>query len=335
MSILGLAFNRSIMGLICTTDKGYITYRLNPNLEKVLYNETKTEDQEDGGISIMKVFDKSNIAVLVGGGEKPFKSKDTIILHDQRTKQNILEINMREPIRNAFIIKEKIISVVEKKIFIFDWTGAYIDSKLTYSNEKGICAINTLNDKPMIVTLGTKKGEIAIWRIKEDDYKTIEAHKSNVEVIAISNNGKLVATASETGTVIRIFNTETNKMEYEFRRGSQSAKIYDLAFNKDATILGCYSSNGTLHLFELYNDITQTKNAQSMLSGFKGYLPEYFSSQWGFKQITIGNTNKALINFDDNNNLHIVLYDGVYYKILCNDNSYEDITQGNLHINNK
>lgn len=329
MSILNLSFNNLITNLVCCTNHGYIIYTLNPNLEKKISNEMK------GGIGLMKIFNKTNIAILVGGGETPFKSKDTLVLHDQSNKQDLIEIDMREPIKNALIIKDMLVSVLEKKICIFDWSGTLLDSKITYSNNKGICVVNGDIEKPIIATLGTKKGEVAIWCIKDDSYKTLVVHKSNIDVITISRDGKYIATASETGTVVRVFNIETLNLEYEFRRGSKTAKIFDLCFNKDSTILGCYSNNGTVHLFEIYNDINLTKNNQSMLSGLKGYLPEYFSSQWGFKQINIGNTSKAVACFDDMNNLHIVLYDGTYYKIFNNENKYEDIAQGNLHINNK
>jgi WD40 repeat protein len=124
-------------------------------------------------------------------------------------------------------------------------------------------------------------------------------------------------------------------LEYELRRGSQSATIYDICFNQDSTLLVAYSSNGTVHIFELYSDINNTKNTRSILSGFKDYLPKWVDSQWGFKQINTNNTTKAVCVFDENNDVHIATYDGSYYRINGRNKEFVTITQGSLHINNK
>ena len=131
MSILGLTFNQSNMNVICCTEQGYIIYKLHPDLEKIIYSDL------NGGVNFMKNFQKSNISIVNGGGDKPFKSKDVLILYDQLKKTNLIEIDMKEQIKNAFIIKDRIITVLEKKVCIFDWQGILIESKLSYSNEKG------------------------------------------------------------------------------------------------------------------------------------------------------------------------------------------------------
>lgn len=330
MSINHISYNSIVKNLTCCTNQGYIVYGLEPTLEKKLFVEL------DGGVGIMKMHEKTNIIIIVGGGDTPFKSKDTVMLWDQSKKQGIMEVDMREPIKNALIVKEKIITVVEKKICIFDWAGTLLSTKTTYSNDKGLCVIS--KDLEVVVTLGTKKGEIAVWKHMKDIYKTIDAHTTNLEAIAVSTNGKYVATASETGTLIKVFNTETCNLEYEFRRGAKSAVVYDLAFNSDATILALVSGNGTVHLFELYNDPLESKNTKSVFSGLEKYLPKYFGSEWGFKQINLNNTNRAICAFDENNVLHVTIYDGTYYRISGTADAprgYDNVQQGNLHINNK
>lgn len=205
--------------------------------------------------------------------------------------------------------------------------------KQTYANELGLCIVSPKFEN--IITLGTQKGEIAIWTVANDKYKIINAHTTNIIAIAISSDGKYVATASETGTLIRVFNVETSELEYELRRGSQSANIYDICFNHDTTLVACCSNNGTVHVFELNSDINSTKNTTSMLSGFKNYLPKYFSSQWGFKQVTINSTAKTICTFDKQNNLHIVSFDGNYFKISCNSNKFDTISPGKLFTNDE
>ena len=77
------------------------------------------------------------------------------------------------------------------------------------------------------------------------------------------------------------------------------------------------------------------KNKTSLFVGFKNVLPKYFGSEWGFRQINLGNTSKAICAFDDNDVLHVTTYDGAYYRVSGINKAYDNVQQGNLHINNK
>lgn len=328
MSINCLSFNNTVFNLACATDQGFMIFSLEPNLEKL-----KTFYDIGGGVGIVKMLGRTNMMLLVGGGSTPFKSKDTFVLWDSNKCEGILEIDMKEPVKNVLINKTHLISVLEKKICLFDWHGKFLETKVTYANDKGICVMNANSD--VIATLGTNKGEVAIWKYANDIYKTIKAHNTNIEAIALSTNGNYVATASETGTLVRVFNVETEKMEYEFRRGSQSACVYDICFSNDTKLLACCSGNGTVHIWDIYNDPNATKNTQSKLSSMKDWLPQYFSSQWNMKQVSLNNYTKNVCAFDKNNDLHVATYDGCYYKINSKNGEFTDFSQGNLHINNK
>lgn len=327
MSLNSLAFNNSSTHLATGTDNGYIIYGVKNELNKKLKCEL------DGGVGIVKLHGNTNMIVLVGGGDKPFKSKDTVVLRDQFKNSNLTEIDMRENIKNALIGKNKLIVVLENKVCQFDWEGNNSLTKQTFSNEKGLCVADMNFD--LIATLGTKKGEIALWKLQNDEYKKIEAHDSNIKAIGISKSGKYVATASEKGTLVRVFNTESCNLEYEFRRGSQNADIYDICFSHDDGLVACTSSNGTVHIFEMNTDFGRTKNTQSVLSGFRNYLPKYFSSQWGFKQINLGHRAESICSFDENNDLHITSFDGNYYKIRGNNCNFETVMEGKLYTSDE
>src|SRR6267378_3793083 len=107
MSINHLSFNNLITNLTCSTNEGYIVYSIDPNLEKRLYVKL------NGGVGVMKMFNKTNIFLLVGGGPHPFKSKDTLVLWDQIKERSLIEIDMKEQIKNTLITKDKLITVLE------------------------------------------------------------------------------------------------------------------------------------------------------------------------------------------------------------------------------
>lgn len=58
----------------------------------------------------------------------------------------------------------------------------------------------------------------------------IGAHDSEIAALSISSCGKFLATASEIGTVIRVFGLENKRLLYTLRRGTKPAKIYSLSF---------------------------------------------------------------------------------------------------------
>jgi len=117
----------------------------------------------------------------------------------------------------------------------------------------------------------------------------INAHEGGLAAIALTVDGSLLATASERGTIIRLFDTgkkssssggdelsssptrtTTTSMSSsssssgtplrEFRRGVEQAKIGCLCFSLDKFWLGCTSDRGTVHVFKVNKKDEETKS---------------------------------------------------------------------------
>lgn len=325
-----LSFNQYASHLTCSTNSGFVIYTLTPSLQKKIYENKK------GGIGIMKILKKSNIYVLSGSNliNDSFNhngittNKNILVLWDQHEEKSSVRIDFSEPIKNLLIHhSERIIVTLKEKIHVFSFNGKLLDEKMTYNNPNGICDISNL-DKLIIITLGNRKGEILIW---DDTEKVIQAHDNNIECLAINKTGTMVATSSELGTLIRIFDINTCNKIYEFRRGTQPSKISSLAFSYDNRFLACCSSrNGTVHFFDM-NDTN--RNTHSKLVGLKDYLPTWVSSEWSFKQHYLGTFAKCICDFDDKGILHIASYDGQYFKV--SGMNYDIISTANLHVDTK
>lgn len=98
---------------------------------------------------------------------------------------------------------------------------------------------------------------------KLEPANVIDAHNSPLSCIALNNDGTLLATASEKGTIIRVFSVPEGTKLYQFRRGSIHARIYSMSFNSTSTLLSVSSATETVHIFRLSPQNTSRKNSLS------------------------------------------------------------------------
>ena len=79
----------------------------------------------------------------------------------------------------------------------------------------------------------------------------IQAHKAPISFLSINSSGTMLASASEKGTVIRVWSIPGSEKLYQFRRGTREARIYSMNFNTMSTLLAVSSAHDTVHIFNL------------------------------------------------------------------------------------
>jgi hypothetical protein len=79
----------------------------------------------------------------------------------------------------------------------------------------------------------------------------IAAHTTALTTLSLPPSGRLLATTSSRGTLIRIWDSLTGKLVREFRRGTDKAEIYGVAFRPDEKEICVWSDKGTVHVFSL------------------------------------------------------------------------------------
>ena len=95
-------------------------------------------------------------------------------------------------------------------------------------------------------------GEVLIFNTaKLEAVNVIEAHKSPLSCMAMNNEGTILATASDKGTIIRVFSVPDAHKLYQFRRGSMPSRIFSMSFNITSTLLCVSSATETIHIFKL------------------------------------------------------------------------------------
>lgn len=162
----------------------------------------------------------------------------------------------------------------------------------------------------------------------------IAAHANAISSLTLSVDGRILCTTSERGTLLRLWSTFSSSSRdpnvtnlstsllCELRRGSDSAKIWSVAFSPDSLLLAVGSDKGTIHFFNLQplhealhstsvsrsssplHPSTPSSNTPALL-GKKGsrylptsvqqvansippsMLPHYLKSQWSFAQYKV------------------------------------------------
>lgn len=79
----------------------------------------------------------------------------------------------------------------------------------------------------------------------------IVAHNTSLSSLATTPSGSLIATASVTGTLVRVWNPSSSRLVKELRRGTDSAEIFGIAFRSDGGGLCVSSDKGTVHIWDL------------------------------------------------------------------------------------
>ncbi|KAK2711080.1 hypothetical protein QYM36_012299 [Artemia franciscana] len=145
----------------------------------------------------------------------------------------------------------------------------------TPSNPKGLVALSSGSEVSYLAYPGSATiGEVQIFDAQNLQAKTmIPAHDTPLAAITFTHSGRLIATASEKGTVIRVFTVTDGVKVFEFRRGMRRcATIYSLSFSPDEMLLAACSNTETVHVFRLEEPRDNRATTEEASSGWMGYL---------------------------------------------------------------
>ena len=95
-------------------------------------------------------------------------------------------------------------------------------------------------------------GDVLLFNAaKLEVVNVVTAHKTPLAFITLNNTGTLLATASDKGTIIRVFSVPKAEKLYQFRRGAITSHIYCMSFNTTSSLLCVSSATETVHIFKL------------------------------------------------------------------------------------
>ena len=199
---------------------------------------------------------RSNILALVGGGPIPKFPPNKVMIWDDHQGRAVGELLFKTPVKSVCLKKDRIAIALEHKVYLYDIEDLkQLQNVETAPNPDGLLALSPCEGATVLACPGLHAGQVRIDLLDTRRIKIIDAHNSQLAALALSHNGKYVATASEKGTLIRIFSTADGAKIHEVRRGSDPAKIYSLAFSRSENStpewLAATSDKGTAHIFNL------------------------------------------------------------------------------------
>ena len=284
---------------------------------------------------------RTNILALVGGGKVPCYPPNKLIIWDDHQGKIISKLRFNENILNVRLRNDKIITIFQNKIYIFNInTLETIKILDTYINPEGIMGIsNGDNDKLIIAYPFESQGNVILKDIIslnkiETTKKIIKAHDSGIACISVNKDGTLLGTSSDKGTILRIFSTVDGTKLSEFRRGTTYVEMNNITFDLNNKFIGCTSNVGTIHFFSLsgimktlneeneekQNDTQMSeeepKNTKSLLGkigGLFGVKSSYFDTERYFAKFRVQEEN-SLLGFGLENTIIVITMDGKYYK---------------------
>jgi len=306
--LLFATFNQDFSCLAAGTESGFFVCDADPLKERF------RREFDDGGIGIVEMLFRSNILALVGGGKNPKYPKNKVMIWDDFQVQCIAELEFRSQVKGVRLRRDKIVAVLENKVYIYNFSDLKLTDQIeTFSNPQGLCAVNASKDDMVLACLGENVGEVRVDLYSRNVSRIIAAHNNAISQMCLSLDGKFLATASDRGTLFRIFDTATGKKLKEFRRGAAQATIQSISFNKDGSALAVSSDHGTIHIFALDDN---TENKQSSLSILGGVV-SYLGSTWSSKQFSVPES-KSLVSFghEDKGRQYVIVVggSGKYYK---------------------
>jgi len=269
---------------------------------------------------------RCNILALVGGGSEPKFSPCKVMIWDDHQGRCIGELGFKVPVRAVRLRRDKIVVALSHKVYVYNFSDLRVESQMdTSTNDAGLVVISPMTERMVLACPGLNRGQIRVELFDTGTTKFIAAHESALACLALSADGRLLASASEKGTLIRVFDTHTGGLLHEFRRGSDKAIVYSIAFNAKNTLLGVTSDKGTVHVFRVPPSPSASAADASAspapavsrdLAGspsivreptdgdraalgriVKKFLPKYFSSEWSLAQFKLPSTHRALVAF--------------------------------------
>ncbi|KAF4587591.1 protein-vacuolar targeting protein Atg18 [Ophiocordyceps camponoti-floridani] len=261
LSLNFITFNQDHSCLAVATSKGFRIYHTEPF--------SRIFSSDDGNIALIEMLFSTSLVALI-------LSPRHLIIQNTKRSSVICELTFPSAVLAVRLNRKRLAVVLEEEIYVYDISNMSLLYTIpTSPNPTAICALSPSSDNcfiayplpkprensdskrpshapPLSTYVPPTSGEVLVFdTLTLKAVNVIEAHRSPLSCICLNNDGTMLATASETGTIIRVFSVPRGQKLYQFRRGTYPSTISSMSFNLSSTLLCVSSASDTVHIFRL------------------------------------------------------------------------------------
>ncbi|KAF1814227.1 WD40 repeat-like protein [Eremomyces bilateralis CBS 781.70] len=261
MALNYVTFNQDYSYISAGTTKGFRQYTTEPFEKHFETNE--------GDISLVEMLFSTSLVALV-------LSPRLLRIQNTKRQSTICDLTFPSRVLAVRMNRKRLVVVLEDSIYVYDISNMNLIRRIeTSPNPHAICALSSSSENNYLVYPLPQKvapspfappshtpptgthvapttGEVMIFdATKMEAVNVVEAHQTPLSCVSLNGEGNLLATASEKGTIIRVFSVPLAQKLFQFRRGSIPARIFSMSFNATSSLLCVSSATETVHIFRL------------------------------------------------------------------------------------
>uniref|UniRef100_A0A3P8S7V1 WD repeat domain, phosphoinositide interacting 1 n=2 Tax=Percomorphaceae TaxID=1489872 RepID=A0A3P8S7V1_AMPPE len=265
------SFNQDSTSLALGTRTGYKLFSLTM-VEKL---DCIHESAETPDVYIVERLFSSSLVVVVSSA-----MPERMNIYHFKKGTEICNYSYPENILAVKLNRQRLVVCLEESIYIHNIKDMKLLKTLlnTPSNPSGLCALSITHSNSYLAYPGSfSTGEVVVYdTISLNTVTVIPAHDSPLAALTFNASATRLASASERGTVIRVFSVPEGLRLFEFRRGMKRyVSISSLCFSPDGLYLVSSSNTETVHIFKLE---PLGPSAEDEAASWTAYMGKMFSA---------------------------------------------------------
>ncbi|RDL40821.1 SVP1-like protein 2 [Venustampulla echinocandica] len=278
---LSASFNQDASCFAVGLDTGFCIFNSEPC-------QLRVSRDFNAGIGAVSMLGKANFIALIGGGKLPKFPQNKVIIWDDAKQKVAIQLPVLTTVRGVKFSRSHIVVALQNSVRVYKFQSppevwAVFE---TADNPLGLCCLGPKT----LAFPGRTPGQVQLVELSTGNVSIIPAHSSPLRALDISRDGEILATASDTGTLIRVFATSNCARIAELRRGVDHAVIFSVVISPSGELLAVTSDKSTLHIFDIPHPSKSTRseatNATRRLTsqgggGSPGLSDVEASQKWG------------------------------------------------------
>lgn len=286
---------------------------------------------------MVKMFYNSNIFVIVGSPNNQELNKKEILIWDDKNGKKIFKLLIKKEILNLELTLDKIIVVCNNIIYIFNSKSfQLIDIIKTGQNPKGLIGVS-YKERNIIVypSESSEHGKLTIKDYDNNNYIYLNPHEHSVTHISLSYNGVFLATSSQEGKKIRIFEVKTGRFLDELHR-DESGIIKFISINKKNNYISVSGEKGPIPIWALKKAkklIGEEIEEFDKVTNIHGGL--ITDKEKGFNHVNLKKYKDPIfeaVKPGDQNILYIITSNGIFFNIRFENEKKTKKNEGNFEV---